>query len=91
MKDDQSVLSDYLTKAELAQQLGRSERTLDRWAVLRTGPPRTRAGGRKILYNRGRVEQWLERQTEQPPGMKEEQNPVGRRRLRSRVTGGQYS
>ncbi len=38
------VLDGFLTKADLAQQFGKSERTLDRWAALRTGPPRTVIG-----------------------------------------------
>lgn len=59
-------LSDYMDKFELAAALGRSTRTLDRWAALRVGPPRTRAG-KRILYNRRRVADWLDSRTEEMP------------------------
>lgn len=61
-----SPLCEYLTRDELARELGRSSRTLDRWAVLRIGPPRTRAG-RAVLYSRTKVREWLESQTEELP------------------------
>lgn len=52
------ILSDFLTKEELAEQLQRNPRTLDRWAVLGIGPPRTHVG-RKVLYRRASVQKWL--------------------------------
>jgi hypothetical protein len=52
------ILSEFLTKEELATELGRNPRTLDRWHVLRLGPPRTRVG-RKVLYRRASVRNWL--------------------------------
>lgn len=55
---NESILSAYLTKEELAEQLQRNPRTLDRWAVLGMGPPRTRVG-RKVLYRRRSVQKWL--------------------------------
>jgi predicted DNA-binding transcriptional regulator AlpA len=55
------MLSDYLTLDELAAELGRNKRTLDRWERLHTGPPRTRIG-RSVLYRRSSVQQWLNRQ-----------------------------
>jgi phage terminase Nu1 subunit (DNA packaging protein) len=61
-----SLLTEYVTKDELAEALGRSTRTLDRWADLRIGPPRTRAG-RRVLYNRVRVTEWLDSHTEEMP------------------------
>jgi hypothetical protein len=57
-RDRDPLLADYLTKAELAAELGIHERTLDRWHTARTGPPRT-VIGRDILYRRGAVLAWL--------------------------------
>jgi predicted DNA-binding transcriptional regulator AlpA len=61
-----SVLSDYLTKTQLAEQLGRSVRTLDRMALSGVGPPRTKIG-RTTLYRRQAVLEWL-RSREVPAG-----------------------
>lgn len=55
------VKLDYLEPAELARELDVSERTIHRWHVLRIGPPRV-AIGRKILYRRASVIEWLESQ-----------------------------
>ncbi len=53
------ILSEgYLTTPDLAAELGRSTRTLDRWALTGDGPPRTRIG-RKTLYRRDAVIAWL--------------------------------
>jgi predicted DNA-binding transcriptional regulator AlpA len=53
-----TVLEGYLTKPELAAQLRKSPRTLDRLERLRIGPPRTKIG-RLILYRRESVQAWL--------------------------------
>jgi hypothetical protein len=58
MSQPDAILSDFLTKQELACELGREMRTLDRWDALGIGPPRTRVG-RTILYRRASVERWL--------------------------------
>jgi predicted DNA-binding transcriptional regulator AlpA len=55
-----SVLQGVLTKSQLAQQLGVSERTIDRWHSLRIGPPRATIG-RLIFYSREGVSEWLRR------------------------------
>jgi hypothetical protein len=55
----ESLLEGFLTKEQLAQQLGRSTRTIDRWHVLRIGPPRV-AVGNLVLYSRDGVTRWLE-------------------------------
>jgi hypothetical protein len=55
---NEQVLSEFLTKEELAEQLQRNPRTLDRWAVLGMGPPRTHVG-RTVLYRRASVQKWL--------------------------------
>jgi len=56
-----SVLEGYVTKSELAQQLRKSTRTLDRLERQRVGPPRTKIG-RSILYRLDSVREWLEAQ-----------------------------
>jgi hypothetical protein len=58
MSDPARILSDFLTKEDLAAELRRNPRTLDRWEVLGMGPPRTHVG-RKILYRRASVQKWL--------------------------------
>jgi hypothetical protein len=52
------ILSEFFTKEELAAELRRNPRTLDRWEVLGMGPPRTHVG-RKVLYRRASVDKWL--------------------------------
>lgn len=52
------ILSEFFTKEELAAELQRNPRTLDRWEVLGMGPPRTYVG-RKVLYRRASVQKWL--------------------------------
>ena len=59
----ESPLDDYITRHELAQLLGKSVRTLDRWHLRRIGPPRTRAGC-SILYSKKMVTEWLQLRTE---------------------------
>jgi hypothetical protein len=61
-----SILNEYLTKAELAAQLHRSIRSLDRWALTGDGPPCIRIG-RRSLYRRAAVVEWL-RSLEITPG-----------------------
>jgi len=55
---NQLLLDGYLRREELAQQLGVSPRTIDRWQTARCGPPRV-AIGRTILYNLESVREWL--------------------------------
>ena len=63
-----SSLENYMTREELASELGISPRTLDRWAVARTGPPRTKCGPKKVLYDRRQIEAWLQSHTEEVEG-----------------------
>ena len=58
MSNTEPILSEFLTKEELAAELRRNSRTLDRWDVLGMGPPRTHVG-RQVLYRRASVERWL--------------------------------
>jgi hypothetical protein len=60
MSNTELILAEFLTREELAAELGRNPRTLDRWDVLGVGPPRTLVG-RKILYRRASVHAWLRR------------------------------
>ncbi len=61
MKPENSLLANYLTRGQLAEALGRSTRTLDRWQVQKVGPPRLNIG-KLIIYSRERVQHWLDQQ-----------------------------
>ena len=65
-RTENSILSEYLTKAELAAQLNRSIRSVDRWTLTGEGPPCVRIG-RRSLYRRAAVIEWL-RSLEVKPG-----------------------
>ncbi len=56
-----SLLEDYLTPDQLAEELGKSVRTIARWDGLRIGPPKTLIG-KKPYYRRESVRQWMLRQ-----------------------------
>jgi predicted DNA-binding transcriptional regulator AlpA len=58
---EQSIISDYLTPHQAAEELGISKPTLDRWHALRKGPARTRIGNR-VYYRRGALIEWLRTQ-----------------------------
>ena len=58
MSISEPILSEFITREELAAELRRSPRTLDRWEVLGLGPPRTHIG-RTVLYRRTSVQKWL--------------------------------
>ena len=55
------LLQDWISRPDLARELGVCVETLRRWADARKGPAFVRAG-RKILYRRTAVLEWLERQ-----------------------------
>ena len=57
--------SHYLTPAEVADILGVSERTLNRWHSLRQGPPRCKIG-RAVRYVASSVAAWMAAQEVQP-------------------------
>ena len=69
------ILQGYLTRDELAAQIGRCRRTIERWTSLGIGPPRIRVG-RLVLYRVESVRQWLAAQQE-----------TGNRRARPPVAG----
>ena len=60
----QLLLNGYLRREELANQLGVSARTIDRWHTLRCGPPRVSVG-RTVLFNIQSVREWLVNQERQ--------------------------
>ena len=64
--NDESVLAEYMSRDQLAEQLDRCARTLDRWHSLRIGPPRTIIG-KRVLYRRQAVVDWLRAQEEKIP------------------------
>lgn len=64
MSKSEPLLSEFLTKEELAAELRRNPRTLDRWDALGVGPARTHVG-RQVLYRRASVERWLAAQEHQ--------------------------
>lgn len=53
-----TILEGHLSKSQLAEQLGRSVRALDRWERQRIGPPRIKVG-KLILYRVESVQAWL--------------------------------
>ena len=59
------LLSDYLTEAELAHELGRTRRSVQRWRALRVGPAPTFVGN-TVLYAAQSVRTWLRQQERQP-------------------------
>jgi phage terminase Nu1 subunit (DNA packaging protein) len=80
MSKPEAILSDFLTKEELASELGPKMRTLDRWDALGIGPPRTRVG-RKVLYRRASVQRWLAAQEHCTRGTSGDQHSGGRARV----------
>lgn len=60
------IRDEYFTREEVAQELGISLRTLDRWHALRIGPSRTKFR-RLILYKKQTVLDWLSKHEEPSP------------------------
>lgn len=54
----EGLLDDWMPRQELAGIIGVSADTLKRWETRRIGPPCIRIG-RKVLYRRGAVRDWL--------------------------------
>ena len=63
------LLDDYLSPDQLAEELGKSVRTIARWDRLRIGPPKTLVGKRPF-YRRDAVRQWLLRKERTQVGAK---------------------
>ena len=60
------VLSEYLSRDDLAGQLDKSVRTLERWERQRTGPRITNVGNR-VMYHVDDVRAWLRAQRREAP------------------------
>lgn len=54
-------MNDLLTTSEVAEMLRASEATVRYWRYTNTGP-RSAKVGRRVIYRRADVEQWLEDQ-----------------------------
>ena len=57
----------YVSREQLAKELGKALRTIDRWERRRIGPPRV-VIGRMILYRREAIRDWLLSQEQQRNG-----------------------
>jgi len=62
---NETVLEGYLERDQLASELNKSARTIDRWHAMGVGPPRVLIG-RKPYYKRASVLAWLERHERDP-------------------------
>lgn len=58
------LLDDFFTRPALAEELGKSERTLERWERLGIGPPVTRLGITPI-YSIDGARAWLRAQEQE--------------------------
>lgn len=56
-----ALLDGWISRGELARELSLSVDTLGRWEARRFGPPCVRAG-RRVLYRRSAVQDWLQAQ-----------------------------
>ncbi|MDZ7710845.1 MAG: helix-turn-helix domain-containing protein [Roseovarius sp.] len=60
------IPDDWISRDALARELSVTPDTLGRWEARREGPPCTRIG-RKILYRRASVRDWLRAQEQTRP------------------------
>ena len=61
-----NLLADWISREQLAGELGLTSDTLARWESRRVGPPCTRIG-RKALYRRAAVQDWIRAQEQVHP------------------------
>lgn len=61
-----NLLADWISREQLARELGLTPDTLARWEARRQGPPCTRIG-RKTLYRRLAVQDWVRSQEQVHP------------------------
>jgi predicted DNA-binding transcriptional regulator AlpA len=66
------ILDEWISRADLGQELGLSVDTLARWETRRFGPACIRVG-RRVIYRRESVQEWLREQEKKRP------KPVGRK------------
>ena len=62
----EGLLDDWMPRRELAGIIGVSADTLKRWETRRIGPPCIRIG-RKVLYRRSSVQDWISAQEQTRP------------------------
>jgi phage terminase Nu1 subunit (DNA packaging protein) len=67
--DDADLLEGWLNRSELAKELTLSIDTLQRWETRRVGPPCVRVG-RKVLYRKEAVRDWLREQEARKTGQR---------------------
>lgn len=67
--DTAHLLAEWISRDALAQALNLTPDTLGRWEARREGPPCTRLG-RKVLYRRASVQDWLRAQEQTRPNRK---------------------
>jgi phage terminase Nu1 subunit (DNA packaging protein) len=67
--DDADLLEGWLNRSELAKELTLSVDTLQRWETRRMGPPCVRVG-RKVLYRKEAVRDWLREQEARKTGQR---------------------
>lgn len=60
---EDGVLADYLSRSQLANDLGVTVRTISRWRIHGNGPIATKIAGR-VLFKRDDVMRWIEQQRE---------------------------
>jgi hypothetical protein len=70
-----SLLDGWLTRDRVAEEIGVSVDTLQRWETRRIGPPCVRIG-RKVLYRADAFREWLIRR-ERPPVDKSQRPRTG--------------
>ena len=59
------ILAGYLSEPTLAEQLGKTVRTLQLWRQTRQGPPWTKIGD-TVMYAEDSVRAWLKSLEQQP-------------------------
>ncbi len=64
-----NLLADWISRDQLAGELGVASDTLARWEARHEGPPCTRIG-RKVFYRRTSVEAWIRAQEQVRPAPK---------------------
>jgi len=72
--DPSHLLAEWISRDDLARELNLTADTLGRWEARREGPPCTRMG-RRVLYRRASVQDWLRAQEQSHPTRK----PRGRK------------
>jgi hypothetical protein len=73
-----TLLAEYMPPAQVAAELETCERTLARWHASRRGPPRILIG-KRVMYRRAAVEEWLRKQEKGFDEVKTLTPPGGRR------------